>query len=51
MLLFICLLLFVFVGIFFSKELYLTFKDMFDYGAEKIAECWVDDLEEMEEEN
>lgn len=33
------------------KELYLTFKDMFDYGAEKFAEHWVDAfLEEVEEE-
>ena len=31
------------------KEFYLTFKDMFDHGAEKFAECWTDDLEEIEE--
>lgn len=32
------------------KEFYLAFKENFDEGAEKIAEYWVNDLEEVEEE-
>lgn len=31
------------------KEFYLAFKENFDEGAEKIAEYWIDDLEEVEE--
>ena len=31
------------------KEFYLTFKDIFDEGIEEVVECWVDDLEEVEE--
>lgn len=32
------------------KDLYLAFKDWFDEGAEKFAEVWLEDLEEIEEE-
>lgn len=32
------------------KEFYLAFKEEFDECAEKFAECWIDDLEEVEEE-
>lgn len=28
------------------KKFYLDFKDIFDYGAEHLAECWLEDLEE-----
>lgn len=33
------------------KDLYLAFKDWFDEGAEKFAEAWLEDLEEIEDEN
>lgn len=33
------------------KDLYLAFKDWFDKGAEKFAEAWLEDLEEIEDEN
>lgn len=32
------------------KDLYFAFKDWFDEGAEKFAEVWLEDLEEVEEE-